>query len=905
MAARHITEGAVIDEFLAAMREKEIHVDEPIVADGKLHRYHVAGDRGRKRNAWAILHIDEHPAGKFGDHKRWADEEFPWSMEGGRALTPAERAAMQEKANLRAEQRQIEDAARHDEAARAALVIYNAAAHVTSHPYLTLKGVPPCPKLRIGKWYRYDEETDAQVVIADDVLIVPMMTSSTRILSLQGIIADDREPSGYRKQFMKGGQTQGTFCGIGNPRDDTILICEGLATGLSLWQCTEHGVLVAFSAGNLDAVTRIARRTRPEAKILLCADNDAYTEKPIKNPGVHFARGAAVRSSALITHPVFVNCDTRPSDFNDLHQLEGEAIVREFVARALHAGREEALVTDLPPPDADAPPEPAHNAHFAILGYDHGVYYLFQHGQRQLMEYTKADLNDGGFIELADEHWWEDNFPGATGGIDRRGAMNFIIRTATERGIFTPDKLRGRGAWLDQGRRVFHHGDVLTVDGERVDVTRLPTEYVYELAGAHCKPADPPLTDNEGFDLLELAGRFRWTMPASAALLMGWITLAPLCGALKWRPHIWVTGNAGSGKSTVLNEIIHPLLTGMCLYGLGNSTEAGFRQTLKADALPVLIDETESNEEVDVQRMQKIIQLARQASTESQARTFKGTAGGQSMYWHIRSMFCFSSIQVGIKHQADTERISVLTLFPKLMDGTAGKQWDVLSEQIHALVTQQEDMAGRLFNRTLAMLPTILKNVEVFKSVATETFSSQRAGDQYGTLLAGTFALISTKLATHEDARWVINQYNWKEHMDSLDTDEGQKALQTLLGAQLRGPHGVDLSVYEVVSVAKGIYRRGVELDPEEAIAMLARFGMKIMENYLALSNSSNELLGLMKDTTFRADFRGILLRLPGADRNDNKPIRLNGVSAKVTRIDLNPIFEGDHSRLPPKEPPY
>ena len=34
-----------------------------------------------------------------------------------------------------------------------------------------------------------------------------------------------------------------------------------------------------------------------------------------------------------------------------------------------------------------------------------------------------------------------------------------------------------------------------------------------------------------------------------AVALAGWTTLAPICGALQWRPHVWLTGASGSGPS--------------------------------------------------------------------------------------------------------------------------------------------------------------------------------------------------------------------------------------------------------------------------------------------------------------------------------------------------------------------
>ncbi len=331
---QHISDLDVIAQFIAAMREHGIDVDQPIIADGKLHRYHVAGDKGRARNAWAKLVIDEHPAGMYGCNKRFTGEKFTWTMKGARPLTPEERRQIRATAAARAAQRQAEIEMNHANAAARALSLYDAAEPVTGHPYLALKGVPSSAKLRVGKWYWIDEETGEEVVLSENALLVPMMDAALRIHSLQAIF-DDGEGR-FRKQYLKNGAKEGKFVSLGKPRDNTILIAEGLATGLSLWQCSAHAVVVAFDVGNLIHVAKEMRRVFPEHIILLCADNDAWTHGPkINNPGIHFARAAASAVDGLVAFPEFVNTETKPTDFNDLHRLEGDAAVRECIERAL------------------------------------------------------------------------------------------------------------------------------------------------------------------------------------------------------------------------------------------------------------------------------------------------------------------------------------------------------------------------------------------------------------------------------------------------------------------------------------------------------------------------------------------------------------------------------------------
>ena len=87
-----------------------------------------------------------------------------------------------------------------------------------------------------------------------------------------------------------------------------------------------------------------------------------------------------------------------------------------------------------------------------------------------------------------------------------------------------------------------------------------------------------PLSDDEakGFsDALECAS---WKRPEGGVILAAWIALAPVSGALEWRPHLWMTGPAGTGKSWLMEHVCSKLLRGLSLYVQGATTEAGLRQ---------------------------------------------------------------------------------------------------------------------------------------------------------------------------------------------------------------------------------------------------------------------------------------------------------------------------------------
>jgi putative DNA primase/helicase len=76
-----------------------------------------------------------------------------------------------------------------------------------------------------------------------------------------------------------------------------------------------------FDAGNLAPVAKTLREKMPDARIIICADDDYQTEG---NPGVTKAKEAARICGGVVATPDFG--DTRPdgaTDFNDLRKAQG------------------------------------------------------------------------------------------------------------------------------------------------------------------------------------------------------------------------------------------------------------------------------------------------------------------------------------------------------------------------------------------------------------------------------------------------------------------------------------------------------------------------------------------------------------------------------------------------------
>ena len=528
------------------------------------------------------------------------------------------------------------------------------------------------------------------------------------------------------------------------------------------------------------------------------------------------------------------------------------------------------------------------NDHFRIFGYDRENIWHWVKREGVVRCTGRTQWNKQSFMALAPLDWWSKGLMTTkAGSIDLDQAFEHVHGLAQKAGYFTPSRLRGRGAWRDGDRTIYHLGDRLLVDGEVHDLDLPGTQFIYDRGVRLPMPAAETLSDDDGRRVVAMAERFSWATPASALLIAGWCALAPVCGALRWRPHVWITGGAGSGKSTILDGYVQFLLNDVSVFAQGNSTEAGIRQELGCDALPVLLDEAEQNNEREQFKIQNILSNVRQSSSEVAGRVLKGTVSGKAMYFQVRSMFCFCSIQVGLTQQADMERIAILSLRPKRGSGDA---WPHIRDGLASL-RADEGLPSRLFRRALDLLPTTLKNIEVFGAVAAKRFGAQRHGDQFGTLLAGAWSLMSREVATPDQALKLIEAYDWTGYLESTETEESEKALNALLGRSIELPKG-KATVHEVITRAAGRDADCLDLGVKDANAVLKRNGMMVRDGRLFISNTSHALKKLMAETAYGADLRGQLLRVPGVEKHDVNE-RFGGERTKAVKVPLATILDG------------
>jgi putative DNA primase/helicase len=178
---------------------------------------------------------------------------------------------------------------------------------------------------------------------------------------------------------------------------------------------------------------------------------------------------------------------------------------------------------------------------------------------------------------------------------------------------------------------------------------------------------------------------------------------------LEWRPHLWLTGGKGTGKTWIFSNLLRRLLGKASLAIQGKSSESGIRQTLKYDAIPVIFDEIEPTDQNANIRIQEVLGLMRACSADDGGMQVLGSSSGTAQNYRIRSCFAFASISVALDKQSDRSRVTVLGLTMKGNEAERKKNFDNIKRLYMEIVT--DDFVQRLQARTISLVPVISRRI--------------------------------------------------------------------------------------------------------------------------------------------------------------------------------------------------
>lgn len=535
-----------------------------------------------------------------------------------------------------------------------------------------------------------------------------------------------------------------------------------------------------------------------------------------------------------------------------------------------------------------APPPSEANFPFKCLGYDHGSYFYKSDGQNQVIKLSAVAHAKSNLLTLAPLLWWESSFPGPK-GCDWDAAVDLLLRTQERVGPYDHEKVRGRGVWTDNGKAVIHLGDHLRCEGKDYNIRDFGTSYIYESRPSLSEEHVEPLTTKEAYTYLSLCDRPTWKRKIYGRYFAGWCTIATICGGLEWRPSLWATGPSGSGKTWLNEHMLMPMLGKLRVYALGKSTEAGIRQMLQNDALPVIIEEAEQDDKRQDEHIQSILTLMRQASSETGAKIYRGTTTGQCLEYSIKSAFYFSSIGIGARHHADQSRITILELVTG-KGAMAEKRFTQFAVDVAATITPE--YAARFRSRAYKLLPVIRKNARVFSDAVTALLHSKRTGDQVGVLLAGAYSLCSENEVGMDVAMEWVRAQDWEEEREQDQAKDEVRCLQTLLQTPIRVQtenRSFDRHISELIAISKGD-SQDPNIYPTTADEYLRQQGIRVIDDWVCFSNTSRSIHNALKETPWMNNYPRLLQRIQDAEPIERMRFT-PGVSTRAVRIPIGVVM--------------
>jgi len=533
-----------------------------------------------------------------------------------------------------------------------------------------------------------------------------------------------------------------------------------------------------------------------------------------------------------------------------------------------------------------------------LAGQCYVMHWHMEETKKVYVQEVKA-VGSGGITKQELQFWadweqWKDEY-----GVkpDMDDIIPDIVRACKDQGVYDERKIRGAGFWKDKDRLVFHAGTRLYVNQQLTSFADFETEFIYQ--------SRPPVVSSE-FDFnkqlstaerKELLRIFTVANTANTSMMLyyiGWVVLAPLSGCLRWRPHQFMLGQRGSGKTSMFR--FYRTLLGPFLEDIQDSpTEAAIRQRLICDARPVMFDESElKNKLADIER-EKINGLKRASCSDSEGTIIRGSSSGRAQVFKPRFMMVEAGTTKPKGNEADISREVLIETLHESIPGFRADAPEFMQPYFDesytfakafgeggegGLVGELADQAisDKFIATSFALLPTIMHNYRILKQKIAKR-ADGRAGDTYGLILAAAAAFIpevgeimenddATINALLDNAIWAtITQQKEDETTQTellkficeipitIEDESARKFTSTIVGAindyvENINSHHMDRKEH-ARQIAKGLGLYGIAVKLEER------------QWYVYIAGKNQLLANKLAGTSHYYNWNAVLKRLP------------------------------------------
>lgn len=723
---------------------------------------------------------------------------------------------------------------------------------ITGNDYLKLKGFsePPTEILR------HKDNVDT--------IIVPIYDEKNTLTSWQEIYHDGQ------KHIKRGSKIRGCFAIIRSKKEGNgsfLYYAEGFATGLTIHKATGCDVACTLSSSNFSAAARnIHKLFKDKYRYhVICADDDRHNPR---NPGIVAAKTAAKEIRGFFKSPRFSTLDGKnTTDFNDLMMREGLGVVKA----QLELTKEELEKEEK-------------SAALYYLGYDRqNNFYVSSKENHNIIALT--DITQQNLTSLMPLSYWRDNFGTVTKTgeqiIDWLQVASDIKEKCRLKGNYDEKEQLGIGIYRDEGRIVVNTGRSIIVDGEELNLRQIDSRHIY----IQDTPIEnflnyPALTQEQANNIIDLFNTLVLEeKDAAVKFLLGWCVSSILSGITTWRSHLYVTGERGSGKSTILKNILSPLLSAFNAREgtLMTSTGVGASQFIAGYSGPVLMDEAETESKRAQDNIKTFLETCRAAS--SKGERLKGTPSKGVIRERYAFSAMFMSIIPSIKETADISRFTLI----RVGKGSQ-EQFETLKRKLPLL--EEAGVSQAFIHRIYKNINTILANIETAKQIIAENIGDMRTAEQFGTILGSYYVMEHEGLLTESDKATIKNiSLSCVKMTESSEHDSAQDALIAILDTQVLDADRKQRRMGDLIQEDMGEENKDI-------LASLGIIPCKKNEQKGILIRQTKHMSKMMEGTKFLGNAMEILKTIPGALHGNKSVTRHKQQVFKGVWVPLAGVFE-------------
>lgn len=492
-----------------------------------------------------------------------------------------------------------------------------------------------------------------------------------------------------------------------------------------------------------------------------------------------------------------------------------------------------------------------------------GKEYYFLDAMRQKVSFV-TKLDEGELTKLFGKHigWLDNAFPsyGRNGDpmplkFDQRHAQRAAFISCQDAGRFNPaGAFKGLGSHRgDDGSLILHLGDKLLISppahpesGEaRRPYFEMPGKLgkkIFPLEDSIAHPSDHNLPVADAWTLLiDHLDSWRWMGGSRVSLddgftqcniqaymTFGFVCEARVCGALPHRPHLWIVGPTGAGKTDLHQTLKASIHQDWCVIGEGDATTSFIKQRLGQNHLCVLYDEPGENQQTDLY-LKQLLTLSKLGYDGKGSG--RGGADGKPTETPIYAAMQFGSVALPNMLPEERNRMVVVEVeaFPKV-DQAALIDGKVKPYVMPKFVAEQGAMLTRRMAETWHRFDATLS---AYQSLMLALGWSPREANTYGTNLAcadlALFDSLPRLLSEGGDGR-IEHLIECVAPMRDASREEGEDHPQ-LCVAHLAGVHLPSSGGQPQETTAQWMVRACVEaaLDP---LAMGKRLAWRKLDSH-------------------------------------------------------------------------